>query len=258
MTKFRTLYEFFIDKEELVDEEQIGTDEAGNPTKTITQVKKVVPVPFCLARPNRQLIDDADLFFNVTVSKGIQAGLLSAALLSKRFSNDGGILSDQEKKDWADKFLERFKKEEEIQKLNLKTEKTPEETEQHDSLIKEIASLNRELHAFEFREQSLFDITAESRARTRTIIWWVLFLLNKKDKKSREWVSFFDGETLAEKQNSYDELGDEESYPDEKEREFIAKVVNHAMQAVALWFYGRASKQGEFLKAIEETQKLTG
>lgn len=237
MQKFRTLFTFTLDKETVKGEET-------------TQEK----LEFCLQRPTRAMSDDAELFYNVTVSRGIQAGLLSAALLAKRFNNDGGILSEGDKKKWADQFLDRMRKELALQRLTAKGEtRSPEEQTEYDNLVKEIAVIDRELQEFEIMQQSLFDVTAEARARTRTILWWLLFLLNKKNAKG-EWEPFFDGKTLDEKQESYDALDDEEEYPTEEERKFAARVVTHAIQAITLWYYGRATDQ----KAFEAELKATG
>jgi hypothetical protein len=254
MQKFKILYTFSFDKKTQVDETTETVNEAGDTVKITKKVDKETPYEFCIQKPSRSLSDDAELFYNVTVSKGIQAGLMSAALLSKRFSNDGGILSEPEKEEWGNKFVARINKEIDLQRLAKKQGvRTPQEQEEYETLLKEVAILTREMQDFEVRQQSLFDVTAEARARTRTIMWWLMFLLHRKNEKG-EWVPFFEGKDLEEKQWSYDDLDDEDTYPTEDDRKFNAKVVSHAVQAITLWYYGRVAKQEEFVKALTETE----
>lgn len=252
MQKFKTLYTFEFPIESEVPETTNTTNEKGEEVAVTKKVKKSVPQEFCLQKPTRALVDDAELFYNVTVSKGIQAGLLSAALLAKRFHNDGGILSEPEKNDWGNKFVDRVKKEIELQKLAAKQGlRTEEEQAEYETLLKEVALLTRDMQEYEVRQQSLFDVTAEARARTRTIMWWLMFLLHRKNLKG-EWEPFFVGSTLEEKQWSYDELDDDEIYTTDEARQFNARVVSHALQGIALWYYGRVNKQEEFKKALAD------
>lgn len=261
MQKFKILYTFSFDKEIEVDEITESTNEAGESVKISKKVKKSVPHEFCIQKPSRSLSDDAELFYNVTVGKGIQAGLMSAALLSKRFSNDGGILSEPEKQEWGNKFVARINKEIDLQRLSKKEGlRTPEEQEEYEALLKEVAILTREMQDFEVRQQSLFDVTAEARARTRTIMWWLMFLLHKKNPVKKEsepeWIPFFEGKDLEEKQWSYDDLDDEDTYPTEEDRKFNARVVSHAVQAITLWYYGRVNKQEEFVENFKNAEKV--
>ena len=60
------------------------------------KVKKEVPYKFFLRRPTRTMTDEAELYYGVKLAEGIKAGLLTKALLEKRFENDGGTRSDDE------------------------------------------------------------------------------------------------------------------------------------------------------------------
>ena len=52
-----------------------------------------------LKRPTRRLYDECNLFYSVKVSEGIKEGLLTRAMLSKRYRDDKGALSDEEKEE---------------------------------------------------------------------------------------------------------------------------------------------------------------
>ena len=49
------------------------------------EVEKEVKRDFFVRRPNRKLYDDAELYYAVKLSEGIKAGLLTKALLEKRW-----------------------------------------------------------------------------------------------------------------------------------------------------------------------------
>ena len=87
----KTLYEFNVDKTVEVEEQETRVEE-GKEIIVKKKVSKSVPVKILIKKPNRSLADEGDLYYSVKVSEGIQKGLLTRALLSKRLINDGGTL----------------------------------------------------------------------------------------------------------------------------------------------------------------------
>ncbi len=251
MLKFRELYKFQIPRLVETFEEVEDTNSENQPVIVKKKVQKEAFEDFCLRKPTRSLYDEADLYYNKTVSKGLDEGLASYPLLVKKFENSGGIMSEPEKKEWAKKVTARYEKENEFKHLSVTPSRSEEQEKQLKELIQEIALLDKDLRNYEIREQSLYDITAEARARKLTVGWWLLFLLYKKDKE--KWVPFFEGEKNTDKEEAYDERQDED-LPKE-ELEFNKKVIDHAYKATALWYYSRASNQEEFTSAIESLNK---
>lgn len=248
MEQTKTIYSFTVNREQEVEEAQesfIG----GKPVTITQKVKKEVPFKFIIKRPKgRALYDKAELYRNIEVSVGLQAGLISAALLAKRFENDGGIFSEPEKNAYGDRFLELYKIEEGLQRAFVKKreERTPEEQETLEGLIRQKGILTRELQNFELRQQSLFSITAEANARTKVILWWLLFLLH--EDKNGEFVPVFEGDTFKEKEESFNAL--EEIEIGTEESRFWSRVLAMASNAVAVWFYNRAATQEDIDKQV--------
>lgn len=258
--KLKTLYVFEVLVPQEVTEREPQTNEAGETLIVEKKVKKDVPRRVSLRKPTRALLDDAELYFNVLVSKGIQAGLMSRALLAKRFNNDGGVLSDPEKQAYAQAYYELEVKEREFVRLTgLKDEQTrnAEENERVKTLTKEIGLLRRNLQDLEIAQLSLYDITAESRARTKTILWWVLHLTYmEKLGATDEWEPLFKGETVDELMNHYDAIEEGEGL-DDAQKEFYYRAIRRAAAATAFWFYGRASKQEDFASLEEQINQET-
>ena len=136
--KVKWLHEFEVNKTVKKEVSEDGKDESGEPIKITKQIEEKVPVKFCLKRPNRRLYEDADLFYGVRLSEGIKEGLLTKTLLAKRFSNDGGTMSESEKDDYSVAYEKLTTIENKIQRTQINLEKIPEEekTEKLRELIK--------------------------------------------------------------------------------------------------------------------------
>ena len=106
----RILNEFTIPKIEEVPESETSTNDKGEEVTTTKTVKKSVDKHYVVKKPSRALYDEAELFYGVKLSEGIKAGLLTRALLAKRFNNDGGILSDPEKEKFSKMYMSLFEK----------------------------------------------------------------------------------------------------------------------------------------------------
>jgi hypothetical protein len=91
------LHEFAVNDEKETEQIESSIDAQGNEVKTTKKVKKIVPVKFKIQKPTRKLFDEAELFYGIKLSEGIKAGLLTKALLAKRYQNDCGAMSEPEK-----------------------------------------------------------------------------------------------------------------------------------------------------------------
>ena len=239
----KKIYEFTISKQEEVDKIETKLEDGKEITIT-SKVKEPVPRKFFIKKPTRALFEEAELFYAVKLSEGIKAGLLTRSLLSKRYSNDGGALSEQDKGKYAELYIKLFDKQNEFQKLSTidKSERNKEDQDYFDKLSAEIINLRNEIQDFEIAQASLFDQTAENRARNKTILWWILHLSYMLDKEGKEACLFGDG-SFDEKLNIYD--GFEES-----QDEWLKSVVKKFAFYVSFWYMGRASSQEEFEKLV--------
>jgi hypothetical protein len=247
--KFKTLYEYsvFVDKEVEVKEER---QEDG---KVITETRKEIkPVEYklCIKKPKRSDLDEAELFYNVNIAQGMEAGLMSQAFLAKRYLNNGGVLSQEEIKERAQIYLDYWENESKLQKLSVKTDKTDEEEVERQLLIKAQFEMKTRLQNIEVRESNIFNITAESRARTKTNIWWGLNLMYIKNEKG-EWERLYQGNTHEQRLASLDEIEEGDDVPKEKSQ-LYTKASEKGFLAIALWYYGKATDQDSIEAAIKE------
>ena len=240
----KTMFEFDIFQEKEIEKVDVSTNEKGEEVKVTSKVKTTIPVKLAIKKPTRSLFDEAELFYGVRLSEGIKAGLLTRALLAKRFNNDGGVLSDEEQKEYNDLYLEFFNLQTEFQRLSIKEEaiRTEEEKKQIQNVIEKMNLSRERLQRYEMAQANLFEQTAENRARNKTIMWWVLqlSLIQDDDKKFKEL--FQDG-TYEDKLKRYDEIEESESG--------VEKIaIQKLLYLISFWYIGRAASQEEFEKLL--------
>tara|TARA_Y100000592_G_C5439724_1_gene302714 strand:+ start:66 stop:914 length:849 start_codon:yes stop_codon:yes gene_type:complete len=240
----KKLFEFVIPKEEMVKETETTKNDKGEEVTTTKEVKKVVDKKFFLRKPTRKLFDEADLFYGVELSKGIKAGLLTRALLQKRFSNDGGTLGEKEKDEWNTLYNEIFDKQVELQKLALKTkaERTPDEQAKFLNCQDFIREARNRIQEFEMQQSSLYDQTAENRARNRTILWWVLHLGHQINEDQE--TPFFGEGSYEERLAVYDRM-------EEQEEDWVTECINKFFYYVSFWYVSKTSDPEQFKELIK-------
>lgn len=245
----KTMFEFDIYHEKEIEKVEVSTNEKGEEVKVTSKVKTTVPVKLAIKKPTRSLFDEAELFYGVKLSEGIKAGLLTRALLAKRFNNDGGVLSDEEQKEYNELYIEFFNLQTEFQKLSIKDEaiRTDEEKKEIQKVIEKMTGARERLQRYEMAQANLFEQTAENRARNKTIMWWVLqlSLIQGEDKKFKE---LFEEGSYEQKLRKYDEI---------EEAEFgIEKIaLQKLLYLISFWYIGRASTQEEFEKLLNVLEK---
>ena len=247
----RILNEFTIPKEEDVQETETSTNENGEEVSTTKTVKKSVDKTFVVKKPSRALYDEAELFYGVKLAEGIKAGLLTRALLAKRFNNDGGILSDPEKEKFSKLYMSLFEKQARVTDIENKPkrDRTKEEEIELELILEELSASREQIQEFEMSQASLFDQTAENRARNKTILWWVLNLAYQKE--GDDYTEVFRGEDNDARLAHYDRY-------EEMEDDFIDEMLKRFSYVVSFWFITKADTKEELdvlLKTSEEQDK---
>ena len=245
----KKLFDFRIKRTTKETKEESSKNEKGETVTVTKDVEVVKSQKIVLRKPNRSLFDEAELFYGVRLSEGIKAGLLTRALLSKRFSNDGGILSENEKSKYADLYLKLYDVQLEHDRLVQLGEKKRPKTQEEKlkSIQQDLAVIKKELTDFEMAQSSLFEQTAENRARNKTILWWTLHLGYFSDDEDK-LTPVFAGDTYEEKLAIYDDL---EESSDEFHEELLSKLLYY----VSFWYVGKVNSEDEFKQLLLETEK---
>lgn len=237
MNKF--LHEFTINRETEVEEIETSKNEKNEEVKTTKKQKKIEVVPFRLLKPNRKLFDEAELFYGIKISEGIKAGLLTRSLLAKRYQNDGGSMSEVERRRYTELYIELYRLENELQKLQLNLEKLSKDDQINKMgiVLNDLSVAKKELQQIENYQSTIFDQTAENRARNQTILWWVLNISYIKD--GEDFTAFFGEGDYEKKLAVYDDYEELEDF-------FKKEAMSKLAYFISLWYMGKANSAEDF------------
>lgn len=236
------MYSFTVNQTVEKPVETKSKNAAGEEVVTVVKVKEQKPVKFAILKPNRKLREQAELFQNVKIFEYLNAGLLSKALLAKRYLNDGGTMSEPEKQRYSILYLEMMSKEDELEKCRLNLENLTED-QKKEKLLKisgELIGTRNELQDISLAQSALFNNTAEALAEKKTAMWWVVNLAVQENEKAPGKFEpvFGDGDFDARILKS-DEM-------EEKEDLFTNEVLKKFSWYVGMWFNGQINSKEDF------------
>ena len=232
------IYEFTLKRKvkKQVETKRMGKD--GEEETVLSNRTVSVPVKFFIKRPTRRMADEAEVFYSVQLSKAIKMGIVTKAMLIKKYADNGGALSEEESKLLL-KSLKKLNDLENEYKLCV-VKKTNESKKKSEKLALEIVTLKRELQELESSLQSVYQHTADAKAEKEVLLWYAIQLA-KFSEDGDEEQKFFQGMDFEEQlEDLYEKYEVEESFESEATSR-ICKVVGY-------WFYNQNADK----KAIEE------
>jgi len=239
----KTIYKFTVKKEEEVEEETTSevenkeTKEKEKVTKTRT-VKKEVPYEIRIAQPSRRQIEDADMEFSIEMSKCIKKGILTKAMLAKKYSDSGGLLSEEDSSELIRSYRELAELQNDLGRLMAKKKKTEQETKKEEQLTESFAATRKRIVDLETTYQSVFNHTADTKAQNKTILWYMLNLSYITGPDEKE-LPFFAGDTTEAKEESYYIL-------DENEDEVFDLAREKLMTFISFWYFSQNASEEDF------------
>lgn len=245
----KLIYEFSIDKEvetiKKTERKKRGSDET---VITEKKVKEKIPVKIQLCRPSRRQLEDAELEYSVEMSKCIKKGILTKAMLAKKYSDTGGLFSEEDSKRYGELYSSLLKLQTDFQRLEIVEEKSDKQKKRLDEIREELAYTQREIVEMESAFHTLFEHTADNKAQAKLLLWYSLFLTKIYDEDLEEFVPYFKGDTFEEKTQDF--------YAKEEEGdEFYHKVANKISTVLAVWFFNKASSEEEFQGLLDKIEQ---
>lgn len=245
----KTIYQFTVKKEEEVEQESTvnkKNKETGETEKVTTtkMVKKEVPYEILIFNPSRRQIEDADMEFSVEMSKCIKKGILTKAMLAKKYSDSGGLLSEDDSQNLMRLYRELTEVQQSLAKIVGKKNKSKEEKSKEEELTEKFADIRKEIVDLETTYQNVFNHTADTKAQNKTILWYLLNLAHFKSENG-EIQPMFPGETLEDKEDSYYEK-------DENGDEIFDLSKDKLMTFVSYWYFSQNASEEDFKNLEEE------
>lgn len=202
------------------------------------EVAEVEPVRVILKEPNRRQIEEADMEYSIEMSQCIKRGILTKAMLAKKYSDTGGLLAEEDAKHLNSKYGKLAELQTSFTRLATKTgKKTKGDDEKRSSLLSGIAGLRREIVDIETSYASLFNHTADVRAQNRVIMWYVLNLTHIA-RGEEDLELFFEGDTFEEKEKHYYDL-------DEQSDELYLLIQNKIATFMSYWYFAASGLSRE-------------
>mgnify|MGYP003651625240 CR=1 FL=1 len=208
----KEIYSFTVELEKEVEKaiEKTIIDKDTGEEKKVSVNEKVIekePIRVILKEPNRRQIEEADMEYSIEMSQCVKRGILTKAMLAKKYSDSGGLLAEQDAKNLSKKYADLSKVQTDFTRLSTKTtNKTDKEKESE--LITQISDLRREIVDMETAYASLFNHTADTKAQNRVILWYVLNLTYVAYGEEDPEL-FFPGENFEQKEQKYYDLDEE-------------------------------------------------
>lgn len=246
---FKELYSFTIEEEKEVEKtSKRKNKKTGEETTVTKKVKQKVPIQISIKRPSRRELEEAELEYSVEMSRCVKKGILTKAMLYKKYSDTGGVWTEDEAKDYGVLYKETFEIQNKYVRLETIEKKTDAQLKELDQLKTDLAEIRRKLVDAETSMESLFNHTADNKAQNRLLLWYTLMLTNIKADADGEFVPYFKGDDFDEKIEDYYTKEDEASA-------FYSDVVKKVTTVLAFWFFNQASSPDEFNKLIEDVEK---
>ena len=247
--EFKELYSFPLDREEEVEKETSRKDKkTGDIIKKIKKVKEKIPYAIKLKRPSRRELEEAELEYSVEMSKCVKKGILTRAMLFKKYSDTGGMYTDDESKDYGKIYRNLLTLQNEYVRMDSIDKPTDSQKEKLEKIKDDLAESKKKLVELESNMHSLFDHTADTKAQNKLLLWYTLMLTHIQGESDESPVPYFKGDTFEEKTKDYYNKEDNSD-------EFYQEIVKKVTTILAFWFFNQASKPEEFNNLIEQMEK---
>ena len=254
---FKKLYQFTIDKEvEKIEETSKKDRKTGEEVTTKKTVKVKEPIEFFIKRPSRRELEEAELEYSVEMSRCVKKGILTKAMLAKKYSDTGGIFSEDESKNYSDLYKQVLELQNEYIRLNIVKrclkcrEKDAKQKKRFETVKSSLGDVKRKIVEIESNFQSFFDHTADIKAQNRLLLWYVINLTYIQYENDDKPKPYFEGSDFESKIEDYYEK-------EESNDQFYFAAIKKASTILAFWFFNQASEPKEFDELIEKMEKGT-
>jgi hypothetical protein len=237
---FKEIFSFTVKDTKLVEEKtkekrknDAGVEEEVEVSK---KVKKEVPYKIIIKDPTRRELEDADMEYSIEMSNCIKKGILTKAMLAKKYSDSGGLLSEND----ATRLVELYS-----QLAEAETEYT-KASEKVNELSAQVALLRRDIVTLESSYQSLFSHTADTKAQNRIVLWYITHLTYFQEEGSEEKPApMFEGSTFQDKVENYYKQ-------DELEVSLFQAAQGKIASIVSYWYFSNDPKIEDFQKIVDD------
>tara|TARA_E500000081_G_C6094690_1_gene334503 strand:- start:371 stop:1183 length:813 start_codon:yes stop_codon:yes gene_type:complete len=250
VSKIREVYSFTVEhvEKQKVSEtesrknEETGEDEQVEVTK---EVEASVPYRVIIKQPNRKEMEEAELEYSIEMSNCIRQGILTKAMLAKKYSDSGGLMTEEDAKALSRTYIKFGEYTTELTRLTSKSSQTDKDKKKIESLSGKLAESRRDIVDMESNYASLFNHTADSRAANKAVMWYLLNLTYLRKDNDEEVEAIFKGEDLQEKTDEYYRLEEEGS-------DLYHTISGRLATYVSYWYYSAGAVTDQDFEDLQE------
>ena len=253
----KSIYTFTIDKVAKVSEKRTEkyTDDSGEEKeRTITEeVEKTIPIEILIKKPNRKQIQEADMVYSIEMSRCIKLGILTKNMLLNKYTDTGGLVSKEDNKVIDKAKTDLIDMEEKLVTLVAvpREERSEELRSEIKNLELDIVDLRKRLVETQASYLDLFNNTADSKAQSRAVMWYVLNMSFYKDTSGGDdFKPLFIGDTFDDKE--------EYSYTLEESGNFIYDNAYGKIARVVSFWYFTGTEDVTLLEASLKGEEIGG
>ena len=247
--ELKEIYNFTIYEEAEKTVETISKDENGDEVKVSKKVTEKTPMKVILKKPSRRQVEEADLEYSVEMSRCVKKGILTKAMLVKKYSDTGGLMSETEAKTLYQLYQKLMELQREYTENETVNKAEPNRKKKTDELTLEMTKVRDQIIKTEMAYQSLFDHTADMKAQNRLLLWYIINLTYIQREGDPKPVPYFKGEDFEDRLEDYYQKEESE---DLQYFEIARKVSNIA----AFWFYNQAASKEDFDGLISDKSEV--
>lgn len=248
--KLREIYSFTFEKEEKIKKtqkkkiknEETGEEEEVSMTKEIVES---VPYRLVMKQPTRRQIEDAELEFSVEMSKCVKKGILTKAMLAKKYSDTGGLMPEEDAKALTKMYVRYGELSQESERIRIKSKISEKDQDKLDDISAEITELRKNIVDVETSYSNLFNHTADVRAENKVIQWYILHLTFTQKEDADELTPLFEGNDFDEKLERYYEL--------EEDGDELYDIVGGKVAALfSFWYYSSGAVSAQDFEQLDK------
>lgn len=207
--------------------------------KEMVKVKEPVPIKVIIKEPNRKELEEADIEYSIEMSKCIKRGILTKAMLAKKYSDSGGLLSEEDAQTLTRLYAQLGDDQNKYSRLSSKPKPNDVEQKRMKNLLGKMAERRREIVDMETSYSSLFNHTADSKAQNKVLLWYLVHLSCYQKQEDDEIIPFFNGETSEDKIDEYYEL-------DESGDEIFDLAKDKIATMLSFWYFSTNASKEDF------------
>jgi len=253
----KEIYSFSTEVQQTKEVSETKTEfnkETGEPEKVTVSKTVEAPVRYriVLKQPTRRQMEEADMEYSIEMSRCIKKGILTKAMLSKKYSDLGGMMTEDDALELNKHYARVGELQTEYQRLQSKEKKTSQDLSTIRQVLIDLTETRTSIVNLETAYSALFNHTADTKAQNKAIMWYVVNLTYFKEEESEgELLPLFEGVSADEKLEQYyvfDEQG---------KSEIFNNIKNKLTTFVSYWFFSSSTDKEDFDNLNEDVEEVS-